>query len=152
MMPLPTEQRESRAGSIPLPRPWRWAGPVVFAVVLVGTIPSLPHRVVNWDNEVKLQVARNFVQGRGMVLSEPTPDDAQYVVPGTDARAAPPYPPLAYALPLVMLATSPVLGDVCEGAGSLLVLALLGWALVAWGRAAGVSLQAAVTGALLVTL
>jgi len=51
-----------------------------------------------------------------------------------------------------MLATSPVLGDVCEGAGSLLVLALLGWALVAWGRAASVSLQAAITGALLVTL
>ena len=152
MVPSPTEQRESPAGSLTLPRAWKWAGPVVFAVVLVGTVPSLPHRVINWDNELKLHVARNLVQGRGLVVTETTKDDATYVLPGLEGRRYPPYPPLAYALPLVTLAAEPLLGGLCEGAATLLVLALLGWALVAWGRAAGVSLQASVTGALLVTL
>jgi hypothetical protein len=135
----------------PSPR-WRWAGPLVFAVVLAGTLPSLPHGVRNWDNEVKLQVARNLVRGLGPVLTERTPDDATYVVRGPDGRRYAPYPPLASALQLVTLAAFPALGDLREGAGAILVLALLGWALVAWGRAAGVSLEAAVTGALLATL
>src|SRR5262249_2656978 len=139
-------------GSLAPSRAWQWAGPVVFAVVLVGTLPSLPHRVINWDNELKLHVARNLVQGRGLVVTEPTKDDATYVLPDPEGRRYPPYPPLAYALPLVTLAAEPLLGGLCEGAGTLLVLALLGWAVVAWGRATGVSLQAAVTGALLVTL
>jgi hypothetical protein len=125
---------------------------VVFAVVLLGTVPSLPHQVINWDNQLKLQVARNLVQGRGLAVTEPTKDDATYVLHGPEGRRYPPYPPLAYALPLVTLAAAPLLGGLYEGAASLLVLALLGWALVAWGRAAGVSLQASVTGALLVTL
>lgn len=131
---------------------WRWAGPLVLTAVLAGTLPSLPHGVVNWDNEVKLQVARNLARGRGPVITEPTPDDAQYVVRGQDGRRFAAYPPLAPVLQLVTLAASPALGGLREGAGTLLVLALLGWALVAWGRAAGVSLEAAVTGALLVTL
>jgi hypothetical protein len=152
MTPSPTKQREAPGGALTLSRAWQWAGPVVFAVVLVGTLPSLPHRVINWDNELKLHVARNLVQGRGLVVTEPTKDHATYVLPGPEGRSYPPYPPLAYALPLVTLAAAPLLGELCEGAATLLVLALLGWTLVAWGRASGVSLQASVTGALLVTV
>ncbi len=144
----PLESPAAPAAPSPL---WRWAGPLVFTVVLAGALPSLPYGVVNWDNEVKLQVARNLAQGRGPVLTEPTPDDAAYVVRGRDGRRFSPYPLLSSALQLVTLAAIPALGP-REGAGTLLVLALLGWALVAWGRAAGVSLEAAVAGALLVTL
>ena len=56
-------------------------------MVLAGTLPSLPRGVRNWDNEVKLQVARNLVRGRGAVLTERTPDDATYVVRGPDGTA-----------------------------------------------------------------
>jgi hypothetical protein len=141
----------SPAPSVPSLR-WRWAGPLVFAVVLAGTLPSLPHGVRNWDNEVKLQAARNLARGRGPTLTERTPDDATYVIRGPDGRGYAPYPPLAYVVQLVTLAAFPALGDLREGAGATLVLALLGWALVAWGRAAGVSPHAAVAGALLATL
>lgn len=151
----PSERRaqgtESPVGAAASSTSWKWAGPLVFAVVLAGTLPSLPHGVLNWDNEVKLQVARNLVHGRGWALGE-TPDDATYLAVGQGGRRYPPYPPLAYALQLVTLVTTPLLGGPCEGAPTLLVLALLGWALVAWGRAADVSLEAAVAGALLVTL
>src|SRR5262249_51216353 len=75
MMPSPTTQLESPAGSITLSTAWRWAGPVVFAVVLVGTVPSLPHWVINWDNALKLHVARNLAWGQGLVVTESTPDD-----------------------------------------------------------------------------
>lgn len=131
---------------------WQWAGPLVLVAVLVGALPSLPWGVIDWDNEVKLQVARNLARGQGPVLTERTPDDATYVVHGRDGRVYSPYPLLASALQLVTLAAAPVIGGLHEGSGTLLVLALLGWAVVAWGRAAQVSILAAVSGALLVTL
>jgi hypothetical protein len=101
---------------------------------------------------VKLQLARGLLGGRGLVLTEPTPDDGQYVVRGSNGTRYAGYPPLAPALQLATMAAAPALGGIREGAGTVLVLALLGWALVAWGRAAEVPLEAAVTGAILTTL
>jgi hypothetical protein len=146
------DQLEPAPAGATSPARWRWAGPLVFAVVLAGALPSLPRGVVNWDNVVKLQVGRNLLGGRGMALTDPTPDDEQYVLRGATGTRYAGYPPLAPALQLVTLAASPALGGLREGAGTILVLALLGWALVAWGRAAGVSLEASVIGALLATL
>jgi hypothetical protein len=134
------------------PRRWRWTGVLVLGLVLASTVPSLPRGVRNWDNVVKLQLARSLLRGDGLVLTGPTPDDAQYVQRGPDGARHAGYPPLAAALQLVTLASFHALDGLREGAGTILVLALLGWALVAWGRAAGVTPAAAVSGALLATL
>lgn len=131
--------------------PWRRVGPLVFATLLLAALPSLPLGVNNWDNQVKLQLARNVLAGQGLTLPGPTPDDAQYVLVGRDGARYTGYPPLAAAPQLVVLASGPLLGGDCEGAGALLLLALTAWAVVAWGRAAGVPPAAAAAGALLAT-
>lgn len=59
-------------------RLWITTGALAFAVVLAGTVPSLPPRgLAHQDNIVNAQVARNLLHGLGPVLTEPTPDDPQ---------------------------------------------------------------------------
>ena len=130
-------------------RRWWVAAALAGAVVFVGALPSLPPGVRNWDNQVKLQVTRNILQGKGPVLTEKTPADDYYVHLGKDGQSYTSYLPVAFLLQVPTLAMA-ALGVVAEGISALVLLAIMAAALVGWGRSAGVTIPAAMTGALLV--
>jgi len=119
------------------------------ALLLVAALPSLPPGVRNWDNQVKLQLARNLLRGEGLVFTEPTPDDRTYVVASRDGRRTSAYPPGAPALQLVTLGGVRLGLPLSEGLPSLALLAVLAAVLVALGRRAGASPGAAAAGAVL---
>jgi hypothetical protein len=120
--------------------------------VVFAAAPSLPRGVGNWDNVVKLQLARSLLRGDGLVLRDLTPDDAQYVQLGKDGRRYSGYLPIAAALHVLTVEVALLTGVEAEGVPALFVLGLLAWALVAWGRRAGVSPGAAAAGAILACL
>jgi hypothetical protein len=128
---------------------WRLLGVLVCASVIACALPSLHPGVRDWDNVVKLQVAWNMLHGNGPVLTQPTPDDAQYVVPGRDGRNYTLYPPFAYVLQFITIGVNAAGGPVIEGAPTVVVLGLVAWAVVAWGRRSGVAPAGAVAGAML---
>jgi hypothetical protein len=130
-------------------RRWRLLGVLVCASMIACTLPSLHPGVRDWDNVVKLQVAWNMVRGNGPVLTQPTPDDAQYVAPGRDGRYYTLYPPFAYVLQFITIGVNAAGGPVIEGAPTVVVLGLVAWAVVSWGRRSGVSPAGAVAGAML---
>ncbi len=127
-------------------------GILAALVVVLSVYPSLPPGVRNWDNQVKLQVATNMLRGIGPVLTEPTPNDAYYVIEGTDGRRYTDYPPLAYVLQLLTIGFPGVDGRLTEGIPALALLGLLAWMLVAWGMRSGAAAPAAAAGAMLVCL
>ena len=133
---------------------WRWTitGALAFAVVFVGTAPSMPRGVSSWDNLVKIQVARSMLRGEGPVLTNPTPDDGQYVLDGRDARHYSHYPVLASVLHLLTVSVEAAGGPVREGLPATVLLALVASALVAWARRSGASPPAAAAGAVLACL
>jgi hypothetical protein len=130
---------------------WWLAAAMTCTVVMAGVFSSLPAGVRNWDNQVKLQVARNVLRGRGPVITERTPADDFYVLVGEDGQRYSGYLPLTYLLQVPTLAMA-AMGVLAEGVSSLVLLALMAGALVGWGRSAGVSIPAAVAGAFLVCL
>jgi hypothetical protein len=131
-------------------RRWTVTGGAACLLVVASAYPSLPPGVRNWDNVVKLQVAENILHGAGPVLTSPTPDDASYVLRGTDGRAYTGCPPAAFVLPFVTIAAATAGARVAEGLPALLLLGLVAWALVAWARRSGASPPAAAAGAVLV--
>jgi hypothetical protein len=130
----------------------RWAAFFAALVVIGAVLPSLPAGVRNWDNLVKLQLARSVVAGRGLVLTEPTPDDGQFVVEGRGGRRVTYFPPGAALLHVATLAMERPLGGLREGVPALGLLAALAAVLAAWGRRAGATATAALAGALLACL
>jgi hypothetical protein len=128
-------------------RAWLRTGALACLIVIGAAAPSLPRGVGNWDNVVKLQVARSLLRGDGLVIGGLTPDDASYVQIGTDGRRYSGYMPLAAALHVITIQVALLTGVEAEGAPALLLLGLVAWALVSWGRRAGVSRGAAVAGA-----
>jgi hypothetical protein len=149
--PIAAADPPVEAPPVPAPRRRRWwlAGLVACAVVVLGAYPSLPPGVRNWDNQVKLQVARNILGGRGPVLTEEPPDPG-YLMPGRDGRNYTGYPPVAYVLQFATIGAAALGTVVKEGLPALLLLGLTAWALMAWGRRAGASMGAAAAGAMLV--
>ncbi len=122
---------------------------LVCVSVIACALPSLPSGVRDWDNIVKLQVGANILHGRGPVLTHHTPDDAQYLVTGKDGRYYTVYSPFAYVLQFPTIGVAAAGGPVKEGIPTVLLLGLLAWALVAWGRRSGVTPAGAVAGAML---
>ena len=90
-----------------------------------------------------------MLHGNGPVLTQPTPDDAQYVAPGRDGRYYTLYQPFAYVLQFITIGVNAAGGPVIEGAPTVVVLGLVAWAVVAWGRRSGVAPAGAVAGAML---
>jgi hypothetical protein len=133
-------------------RRWIITGALAFAVVFVGTAPSMVRGVHSWDNLVKIQVARNMLRGEGPVLTEPTPDDGQYVLEGKGGRHYSHYPILASVLHLLTVGVEAAGGPLREGLPATVLLALVAWLLVAWARRSGVSPPAAAAGAVLACL
>jgi hypothetical protein len=133
-------------------RGWRWIGALALAVVIVGALPSMPRRVQDWDNIVKLHVAENWLGGRGPMVTVPTPDDALYIYRARDGRAFSSYPPAAIAFHFLTLGAERLGAKRSEGIPMLAVLGCLAWILIAWGRRSGASPPAAVAGAMLVCL
>jgi hypothetical protein len=133
-------------------RRWRLLGALACAGTIACALPSLPRAVSNWDNVVKLQVAINILEGRGPILTQPTPDDAQYVVEGRDGRRYTGYPPFAFVLQFLTIGAAAVGGPIAEGLPPLVLLGLVAWTLVAWGRESGASPPGAVAGAMLACL
>ncbi|GEJ55651.1 glycosyltransferase 87 family protein [Anaeromyxobacter diazotrophicus] len=142
-MPGPTTSRSDRSR-------WLLVGAVACLVVVGSAWFSLPPGVRNWDNVVKLQVAYNFVRGKGFVVTAHTPADDHYLMRGRDGHAYTGYPPVAFVLQLPVLALRLSGHEAVEGLAPLLVLGLAAWALVAWGRRSGASPPAAMAGAMLV--
>ena len=132
-------------------RPW-WAALFAALVVIGAVLPSLPAGVRNWDNLVKLQLARNLLAGRGLVLTEATPDDGQFVTEGRGGQRVTYFPPVAALLHVATLAMEGPLGGLREGVPALGLLAALAAVLVAWGRRAGAGPPAALAGALFACL
>jgi len=133
-------------------RRWTITGALAFAVVFVGTAPSMPRGVSSWDTLVKVQVARNMLHGEGPVLTDPTPDDGQYVLMGRNGRHYSHYPILASVLHVLTVGVEAAGGPVREGLPATILLALVAWALVAWARRSGASPPAAAAGAVLACL
>lgn len=133
-------------------RGWIRVGVVTAVAVVSFAAPSLPRGVTNWDNVVKVQLARSLLRGEGLVLRDLTPDDAAYVQLGKDGRRYSGYMPLAAVLHVLTIQIALLTGVEAEGVPALFLLGLVAWALVSWGRRAGVSLHAAVGGAVLACL
>jgi hypothetical protein len=135
-------------------RRWITTGALAFTVVFAGVAPSMPRGVHSWDNVVKVQVARNILRGEGPVLTEPTPDDPQYVLEGRDGRHYSHYPIAACILHFLTVGVEAAGGPLLlrEGVPATVLLALVGWALVAWARRSGASPPAAAAGAVLTCL
>lgn len=143
---------DTETGSSPPESSNRWivTGAIACFVVIASAFPSLPPGVRNWDNRVKLQVAMNILRGAGPVLTKHTPDDAQYVLRGSDGNYYAGYPPAAYVLQFITLAVAAAGAGVAEGVSALVLLGLVAWALVGWARRSGASPPAAAAGAVLV--
>lgn len=133
-------------------RRWLVLGALASVAVLVAVLPSLPPGVRNWDNQVKLQLAWNIIQGNGAVLTIPTPDDETYAVTGRDGRTYVNYQVLAPVLQMPTYAVARLGGPVAEGIAHALLLAAVAAVLVAWGGRAGASPAGAVAGAMLACL
>jgi len=142
----------ARAGTERAGRRWIVTGALAFAVVFFGTAPSLPRGLASWDNTVKVQVARNILRGVGPILTEPTPDDGQYVLEGRRGHHYSHYPLLASVLHFVTVGVEAVGGPLREGLPATILLGLVAWALVAWARRSGASPPAAAVGAVLTCL
>jgi len=132
-------------------RPGR-LGLLAIVVVLLGTLPSAPRWVYFWDTKVKLQIAANLVEGRGAVITDPTPNDSFFVHVGRDGRRVSHYPILACLgwLPtywLVKLGGPPI-----GGLPTLIALAALCSILAAWGLRSGLRPAIALGGAFLACL
>src|SRR5262249_56094128 len=80
-----------------------------------GTGASVPRGLASWDNTVKVQVARNILRGVGPILTEPTPDDGQYVLEGRRGHHYSHYPLLASVLHFVTVGVEAVGGTLRGG-------------------------------------
>jgi hypothetical protein len=110
--------------------------------------PSLPPGI-DWDNQVKLQVAWNLLHGDGPALTRPTPWDDAYVVQGADGARYAGYPLLASIIHFPTIGIMALAGATTAALPALFLLGAAAWLLVLWGRRSGVSPPAAVAGAML---
>lgn len=130
-------------------RLWLRTGALACLLAVGVASVSLPRGVANWDNVVKIQLARSLLRGEGLVLSGITPDDAQYVQVGKDGRRYSGYLPVAAMLHILTIQVALLTGIEAEGVPALFLLGLVAWTLVAWGKRSGVSPCAAAAGAVL---
>ena len=125
---------------------------LAFLGVFLGTLPSIPTGMSNWDTLVRYSVAVNIAEGRGAALTAGTPDDAHYLGVGRDGRS---YAGIGLTGCLINLPTywvDRLGGPMLAGLPMALVLAGIAAMLVALARRQGVADGPALAGAFLACL